>query len=110
MGSVLVYESRCAFFQGCGELDVLFVSRRERFDAGSERLVICEVSGMSVFGASTKRDTDWSAFRLQRRPSGRVPRFRACRGLRLGYLVPSPAGGFRTLTGSYSRTRAWHLG
>lgn len=39
---MLLYESRSAFFQGCGELNVLFVSFDERFDARLEGLVICE--------------------------------------------------------------------
>ena len=110
MRSILLYESCSAFFEGCGELDVLSVSFNERSDAGLESLIICGADGISGFDTGKGRDTHWSAFRLWRRPSGRVPRFRACRDLRLGYLVPSPEGRFRTLMGSCSHRRAWHLG
>ena len=110
MRPVLFYENCGPFFQGCSELDVLFVSFEKRFNAGSEGLIIWGDGGVSGLHMGGEWDTHWSAFRLRRRPSGRVPRFRACRGLRLGCLVPSLEGRFRTRTESCSRMRAKHSG
>ena len=45
--SVLVYESRSSFLQGCCEFHVLFVSFKKRFDAWSEGLVICGADRLS---------------------------------------------------------------
>ena len=47
MHSMLLYESRSTFFQGCGELDVLSVSFEKRFDTGSEGLIIYRADGVS---------------------------------------------------------------
>lgn len=47
MCSILLYESCSPFFQGRGELDVLCVSFEERFNAGSEGLIICGTDGFS---------------------------------------------------------------
>jgi hypothetical protein len=64
-------------------------------------------------GGSVRRQANpginpsWSASRLRRCPSGRVPRFRVCRGLWLG--CPSHDGRFQTWTGSCSRKRAFGL-
>jgi hypothetical protein len=109
MCSILLYKSCRPFFQGCGELDVLFVSFEKRLDARSEGLIICRADRMSGLDTSGG-DAHLSASRLRRHPSGRAPRFRACRGPRLGCLIPSPGGRFRTRTGSCFRRRAGRLG
>ena len=54
MHSVLLDENRNTFFQGCGELDVLFMGFEERFDARPEGLIIYRVDGMNRFDTGSE--------------------------------------------------------